>query len=66
MVAKVRERLAVYKPEPQKFDLERMNLRKLNKLEVRIHYQIKISNRIAGLENLTDSKDVHRAWENIK
>jgi len=30
------------------------------------HYQIKISNRFAALENLSDSEDTQRAWENIK
>jgi predicted metallo-beta-lactamase superfamily hydrolase len=29
-------------------------------------YQIKISNRFAPLENLNYSKDINRAWENIK
>jgi len=29
-------------------------------------YQIKISNWFAALENLNDSKDIKRAWENIK
>jgi len=29
-------------------------------------YQIKISNRFAALENLNDSEDRSRAWENIK
>jgi hypothetical protein len=33
---------------------------------VRKRYQIKISNRFAGLENLNDSEDINRAWENIK
>ena len=28
-------------------------------------YQIKISNRFAALENLSDSEDINRAWENI-
>jgi hypothetical protein len=27
---------------------------------------IKISNRFAALENLNDSEDISRAWENIK
>ena len=44
----------------------RFNLRKLNELQVRNQYQIKISNRYAALENLSDSKDINRAWENIK
>jgi hypothetical protein len=43
--------------------LARFNFRKL---EVRKHYQIKISNRLAALENLNYSKDINRAWENIK
>ena len=42
-VAKVRERLAVSKHDEQKFDGERFNLRKLNELEVKKQYQIKIS-----------------------
>jgi hypothetical protein len=45
--------------------MERFNLRKLNKLEVMKQYQIKISNRFAALENLNDSDDINRAWENI-
>ena len=56
VVAKVRER----------FDGEKYNLRKLNELEVRKHYQIGISNRFATLKNLHDSEDINRAWENIK
>ena len=49
VVAKVRERLAVCKLEAQKFDVERLNLRKLSELEVRKQYQIKVSNRFAAL-----------------
>jgi len=52
MVVKVRERLAVSKQEAQKFDVERLNLRKLSELEVRKYHQIKISNRFAALKNL--------------
>ena len=65
-VAKVRERLAVNKQAIQKFDVERFNLRKLKELEIRKQNQIKISNRLAALENLSDSEDINRAWENIK
>jgi len=46
--------------------VERFNLRKLNKLEFRKQYQIKISNSSAALENLSDSEDINMAWENIK
>jgi hypothetical protein len=42
VVAKVREGLAVGKQAVQKFDGERFNLRKLNELEVKEKYQIKI------------------------
>ena len=66
VVAMVRERLTVSKQAAKKFDVERFNLRKLNELQVRNQYQIKISNRYAALENLSDSKNINKAWENIK
>ena len=52
MVAKVREGLQVSKQAQQTFDGEKVNLRKLNELEVRKQYQIEITNRFAVLENL--------------
>jgi len=60
------ERLAGSQQAAQKFDVGRFNLRKLCLLKVRKQKQIKISNRSAALENLHDSKDINRAWENIK
>jgi len=66
LVAKVRKSLAVSKQATQKFDGERFNLGKPHELELRKQYQIEISNRFAALENLCDSKDTNRAWENIK
>jgi len=54
------------KQTAQKLDVERFNLWTLNELEVRKQYQIEISNRFAALENLSDSEDINRAWENIK
>jgi len=66
VVAKVKESLAVSKQAAQKFDVERFNLRKLNELEVRKQYQIKISNGFAALENLSDCENINRDWENIK
>jgi len=62
----LRESLAVNIQAAQMFYGERFNLRKLNELEVRRQYQTEISNRFAALENLSDSKDINRAWENIK
>jgi hypothetical protein len=35
-------------------------------MEVRKEFQIEISNRFEALENLNDSEDVNRAWENIR
>jgi len=61
VAAKVKERLAVSKQAAQKFDVERFNLRKLNELEVRKQYHIKISNGFAALENLSDCEDIYRA-----
>jgi len=47
-------------------DDERFNLRNLNELEVRKQYQTEIKNRFAVLEDLSDSEDISRVWENIK
>jgi hypothetical protein len=66
VVANVRERLAVRKQAAQRFDGEKSNLRKLNKLEVRKQYRIEITNRFAALESLSDDEDINRTWENIK
>jgi hypothetical protein len=48
VVAKVR--LSESKQAGKKFYMERFNLEKLNNVEVKEHYQIKISNRFAALE----------------
>jgi len=66
VVPKVREGLAVSKQAVKKFDVERFNPRALNELEVRKQHQIKISNRFSNLDNLSDSKDINRAWESMK
>jgi len=49
VVAKGRERLPVCIQAAQKFDVERFNVRKLNEMEVRKQYQIKILHRFAAL-----------------
>ena len=41
--------------------MRRLYLRKQNELQVRKQYQIKMQS-----ENLNNSKDLNRAWENIK
>jgi len=58
--------LAVSKQAAQKLDEEGFNLRKLNELEVRKQYQTEISNRLAALEDLSESKDINKTWQNIK
>jgi hypothetical protein len=66
VVAKVRERLSARKQAAQKADVERLNLKKLSEMEVRKEFQIEISNRFEALENLNDSEDKNRAWENSR
>jgi hypothetical protein len=56
VVAKVWETLTVNKQTTQTVDMEGFNLRKLNELEVRKQYQIKISKMFAVLENLNDNE----------
>jgi len=58
--------LAGSKQAAQKFEVTRFNLSKLNELEVRKQYQIKISNRFAALKKLNDSEGINRALENMK
>ena len=58
--------MTVSKQRAQKFDVEKFNIRKLNELEVRRQYQIKISNMVAALVNLSDNEDINMGWENIK
>jgi hypothetical protein len=62
----VGEILAVNKHPAWKFEVERFNLRKLSELEVTKECHIKISNRLADLEELNDGEDINRAWESIE
>jgi hypothetical protein len=51
--------------------MERLNIKKLNDMEVKEQYQVKISYRFAALEELDDDDDddddddvdISRAWE---
>ena len=54
------------KKAAQYFDGDRFNLGKLNDLEVRKNYQIRITNTFAALGIFGDSEDINRAWRNIK
>jgi hypothetical protein len=66
IVAKVREKLAVSKQAAQKIYMKRFNVKKLNKGDVKEKYQVTIRNKFAALENLEDSVDINRAWDNIR
>jgi hypothetical protein len=66
VVAKVRERLAVSKRAAQKIDTEGFNVKNLNKEDVKEQYQVTIRNKLAALENLEDSGDINRAWDNMR
>jgi hypothetical protein len=52
-VAKVRERLAVNKQRSKRSYIKRFNLKKLNDAEGKEQYRVKVSNRFAALEDLT-------------
>jgi len=50
VVTNVTERLAVSKQAAQTFDVERFNIKKLSKREVRKEFRTKISERSAALQ----------------
>jgi len=54
------------KQAAQEFDGEKFNLRKLNELKFRKKYRIELTSRFAAFGNLSDVKDINRAWENSK
>jgi len=56
----------VSKEAAQKFDLERINLKKLSYMEFRIECQIAASNSFTALWNLNDVEDMTRAWESVR
>jgi hypothetical protein len=60
-VAKLSERISVSKRARQKFDLERVDLKKLGDVEVKEKYQVEISNRFAALESLDERFDIKNA-----
>jgi hypothetical protein len=46
--------------------MERLNLKKLNEVEVIEQCCIEISNRFTSLENLDAEVDINRAWETMR
>jgi hypothetical protein len=65
VVAEVRERLAVSKRAAQKIDTETFILKKFNEGDVKEQYQVTVRNKSAAVENLENSEDINRAWDNI-
>jgi hypothetical protein len=66
VAAKLRERLSASKRVAEKMDMQRFDLRKLNDVEVKEQYRVKITSRFAAVENFDDTVDMNRAWENIR
>jgi hypothetical protein len=66
VMAKLRERISVSKQASKNFELERLDLKKLDDVEVKEKYQVEISNRFAALESLVESFDINNAWGNIR
>jgi hypothetical protein len=66
VAAKVRDILAVSKQTTQKFDMKRLNIKKLNKADGKEQYRVEISKRFAALENLDDDVGIKIAWETIR
>jgi hypothetical protein len=64
-VAKLRDRISLSKGARLNFDLERVDLKNLDDVEVKEKYQVEISNRFATLESLDESFDINNAWESI-
>jgi hypothetical protein len=65
-VAKVRERLAVSKRAAQKIDTERFNVKNLHESDAKEQYQVTTTIKSAALENLDDSGEINRVWDNIR
>jgi hypothetical protein len=45
ILAKVRERLAVNRQQSQRFSMERLNFKKLNEVESKEQFRVKVTNR---------------------
>jgi hypothetical protein len=65
-VVKLKQRISVSKRTRQKFGLQKFDLKKLNDIEVMEKYQVEVSNKFAGLENLDESLDINNACESIR
>jgi hypothetical protein len=62
VVAKIRERIAVNKQGSDKFHMERFNLKKLHKVEVKDKYRVEVSNRFS----IWNKKELPDQWKGYK
>jgi hypothetical protein len=66
VVENVRKGLAVSKRTAQKIDNERFNVKNIKEGEVKEQNQVTNRNKFAALENLADSGEINRTWNNIR
>jgi hypothetical protein len=66
VVPKFGERLEVRKWSTQELDTKRFTLKKLNKVEGKEQYQVKISKKSAALGNSDENADINRAEETVR
>jgi hypothetical protein len=66
VVTKVGDRLTVSKQKTHTFNVETLNLKKLNEVEGKEHYHVEISNRFPASENFDEELDINRARETIR
>jgi hypothetical protein len=61
-----REILLINMHEKWKFDKWYLYFKKLHDMQVREKYKVTISNGFAALENLDESEDISRPWNNTR
>jgi len=64
-VAKLREIISVITSKAKVW-FRKIDLTKLDDLEVKEKYQVEVSNRFSALEELNESFDINKAWSNIR
>ena len=69
VIGKLRERLSVAKRIDQIVDIDRFDVRKLKDGEIKLQYQVQISNWFDALRTSNEDAsevDIHDTWENIR
>ena len=67
-IARLRERFSVVKRVDQTVDIDKFNVRKLKDEEIKLQYQVQISNWFDALRTNEDAGEVeiNDTWENIR